>query len=276
MAIPLSRITNSSLLMNLKRPALFLITALIGLTACQSLSRPNSDAKPIHHQEWDSLLKAHVKDNGLVDYQGFRADSSRLNAYLTKLSNHHPNNQNWSRNQQLAYWINAYNAFTIKLVLKHYPIASIKDIVNGPNIPFVNSPWDIQFIEIEGQTYDLNNIEHGIIRERFQEPRIHFAVNCASISCPKLKPEAYRAEELERQLAEQARLFINNPAKNRLREAQVTISRIFRWYSGDFEQGDQSIVDYLNQYSTQPIDADADISYMDYDWRLNDTNSDPS
>jgi hypothetical protein len=254
----------------LKRPySIFAWFCLLALSGCHSISKPNSDAKPVQHQEWDSLLKAHVKDNGLVDYKGFIADSQRLNAYLTKLSNHHPNDENWSRNQQLAYWINAYNAYTVKLILKHYPVKSIKDIVNGPNIPFVNSPWDINFIDIEGREYDLNNLEHGIIREQFKEPRIHFAVNCASISCPVLRPEAYTADKLNQQLNEQARLFIQNPAKNQLEKNQVRISKIFRWYSGDFKKEGRSMIDYLNKYCNETISEDASIDYMDYNWKLN-------
>ncbi len=248
---------------------LILLTCMVTLSGCQSISQPETNAKPIRHTTWDSLLKAHVKRSGLVDYQGFIADSQKLNAYLSKLKHHHPNDQNWSRNQQLAYWLNAYNAFTIELVIKHYPVSSIKDIVNGPHIPFVNSPWDIQFINIEGQSYDLNNIEHDIVRPGFKEPRIHFAVNCASISCPVLRPEAYTAKKLNQQLDEQARLFIQNPAKNQLEEKQVRISKIFSWYSGDFEKDGRSIIDYLNKYSDVTIAQDASIDYMDYNWKLN-------
>lgn len=248
----------------------FILMAFIAnLAGCQSISQPETDAKPIRHTIWDSLVKAHVKRSGLVDYQGFIADSQKLNAYLSKLKHHHPNDQNWSRNQQLAYWLNAYNAFTIKLVIKHYPVSSIKDIVNGPHIPFVNSSWDIQFINIEGQTYDLNNIEHDIIRPGFKEPRIHFAVNCASISCPVLRREAYTANKLDQQLNEQARLFIQNPAKNQIQKNQVRISKIFRWYLEDFEKEGRSIIDYLNKYSDEKIAKNASISYMDYNWKLN-------
>lgn len=249
--------------------ALLLMAFTANLAGCQSLSQPETNAKPIRHKTWDSLLKAHVKRSGLVDYHGFIADSQKLNDYLSKLKHHHPNDQNWSRNQQLAYWLNAYNAFTVKLVIKHYPVSSIKDIVSGPHIPFVNSSWDIQFINIEGQSYDLNNIEHDIIRPSFKEPRIHFAVNCASISCPVLRREAYTAEKLNQQLDEQAMLFIQNPAKNQIQKNQVRISKIFRWYSGDFEKEGRSIIDYLNKYSEEKIAKDASISYMDYNWKLN-------
>ncbi len=255
--------------MSFSRFCLIILLSLSGLSGCQSISQPETDAQPIHHQTWDSLLKAHVKESGLVDYRGFMADTQQLNAYLTKLEHHHPNDEHWSRNEQLAYWLNAYNAFTIKLILKHYPVSSIKSIVTGPSIPFVHSPWDIAFINIEGQSYDLNNIEHGIIREHFQEPRIHFAVNCASISCPALRPEAYQADQLNQQLNEQAHLFINNPAKNKLGEEKVRISKLFRWYSGDFEREGRTLIDYLNKYSDVSIKSNAEIDYMGYNWKLN-------
>ena len=179
----------------------------------------------------------------------------------------HPNEQNWSKEEQLAYWINAYNAFTIKLILDHYPVKSIKEI--GGIIPFVNSSWDIRFIHIENQTYDLNNLEHGILREHFEEPRIHFAINCASISCPSLRNEAYTAQNLEDQLNEQAIAFLNNPAKNKLEGDPIRVSRIFQWFRGDFVKNG-NLVEFLNRYAPTQIEAQVDVKYLKYDWRLNE------
>lgn len=242
---------------------------MISVLGCSSISKPETDSKPISHDLWDKLVKEHVHESGLVDYKGFIEDSTRLNQYLTKLENHHPNDQNWSKEEQLAYWINAYNAFTIKLINNHYPVSGIKELVNGPNIPFVNSPWDIKFITIEGEEYDLNNIEHDILRERFSEPRIHFAINCASISCPVLRKEAYTSEKIAKQLKEQTYTFINNPAKNKISEDRIVISRIFKWFTNDFTQ-DGSITAYVNQYTSTDIKQEAEVDYMDYDWSLND------
>ncbi len=243
------------------------ITFLL-LTACK-VSDYSSDSKPVEHSIWDSLLQKHVTEEGLVDYQGFMQDSARLNEYLQLLSKHHPNDKNWSRDERLAYWINAYNAFTVQLILRNYPVGSIKDIKNG--IPFVNTVWDIKFINIEERTYDLNNIEHGIIRPKFEEPRIHFALNCAARSCPKLQDFAYTADQLDQQLDQSAREFINTEEKNVLGEDRVKVSKLFDWYGGDFKEDGRSIVDYLNQYAAGiEINEDAEVDYMEYSWALND------
>jgi len=246
---------------------LFLFAVVMLLTQC-SVAEVQSDALPVEHELWDALLKKHVNNQGEVNYRGFIADSTALNAYLNLLSTHHPNKENWIENERLAYWINAYNAFTIQLIVRHYPVESIKDIAGS--IPFVNSPWDIKFIEIEGETYDLNNIEHGIIRKRFNEPRIHFALVCAAVSCPILRNEAYTAERLEEQLEDAATSFFNDPEKNRISPEKAELSKIMSWYSGDFKNVAPSIREYVNRYSKVQISEKATISSMDYDWRLNE------
>lgn len=230
----------------------------------------DSNSKPIEHGAWTDLLQKHVSDQGNVNYAAFVQDSLALNDYLQTLQTNHPNENNWSKNEQLAYWINAYNAFTVKLICDNYPVKSIKDIGSGPNIPFVNTPWDIKFIKIEDQTYDLNDIEHGIIRGNFAEPRIHFAVNCASVSCPALLNKAFEAATLDTQLDKVARSFINNPAKNSIKENQVQLSKIFSWFSGDFTQKAESVSAFINQYAEQKIPDDASLEYLDYDWNLNE------
>ncbi|MEN0003370.1 MAG: DUF547 domain-containing protein [Bacteroidota bacterium] len=250
--------------------ALFFVALAFLNTSCK-VQKYKSDANPISHAIWDSLLQKHVSEAGWVDYEGFIADSTQLNRYLDLLSAHHPNETNWTADERLAYWINAYNAFTVKLIVDHYPVVSIKDIKRG--IPFVNSVWDIKFIQIEGATYDLNNIEHGIIRQRFEEPRIHFAVNCASVSCPKLANFAFTATELDTQLTRVAKGFLADPSKNKFVSPQkAELSKIFSWYGGDFKkEGD--LIDYVNQYAPQQLNADADIDYLDYNWNLNDSKT---
>lgn len=225
-----------------------------------------SQSKP-SHQQWDVLLRKHVRADGLVDYKNFQKDTVELNKYLAVLSANHPAST-WSRAEQMAFWINAYNAFTIKLVLQHYPVASIKDIKRG--IPFVNTVWDIKFIKIQNSTYDLNNIEHGILRKDFKDARIHAAVNCASYSCPKLRPEAYVAEKLEAQLDDAMRQFINDPTRNRISPNKAELSSIFNWFGGDFKDNAGSITKYINKYARQPLASNGKIVYLDYDWRLND------
>jgi len=199
---------------------------------------------------------------------------------LELLKNNHPND-NWPEKEQLAYWINAYNAFTVKLILDHYPVKSIKDIKDG--IPFINSVWDIKFINIAGKEYDLNNIEHDIIRKKFKEPRIHFAVNCASYSCPRLRNEAFIAERLEEQLEEQTRLFFNDKRKNNIiSKDKIVISSILKWYSTDFTNKGffsrlfggkgrkKNLIKFVNPYVDIDINSNATLEFMTYRWDLNE------
>jgi len=226
-----------------------------------------SDSKPMTHEIWDELVREHVTQNGVVNYKGIMRDSVQFNAYLNLLSSHHPNEAHWTRDERLAYWINAYNAFTVKLVLDYYPVESIKDIKKG--IPLVNSVWDIKFIKIGGETYDLNNIEHGILRKEFYEPRIHFAINCASVSCPQLRNEAFSATKIESQLKAQTLYFLSDPGKNQLSVDQVKISKLFSWFKGDFTNNG-SLIDFLNDHGPVRINQNATINYLNYDWNLNE------
>ncbi|MEO1712691.1 MAG: DUF547 domain-containing protein [Bacteroidota bacterium] len=244
---------------------------LIGLLSSCGVANISSNSRPVTHELWDSLVQKHVSPQGWVDYEGFLADSLRVNSYLDLLSQNHPNKKNWTEDEQLAYWINAYNAYTVKLVMDHYPVASIKDIKNG--IPFVNTVWDIKFIEIEGATYDLNNIEHGIIREQFAEPRIHFAVNCASHSCPKLSNRAFTAKNLDAQLEQAARDFLADTGKNRIRPEEVELSKIFSWYRTDFNKVSDQITEFINPFTDVDVRPDASVEYLDYDWSLNDAKT---
>ena len=246
---------------------LLLISFLLVPTACE-VKPVNSDSRPVSHDRWTQLLQKHLTDEGWVDYRGFQEDSIEFQAYLDLLRKHHPNEEHWTKSERLAYWINAYNAFTVELVAGHYPVESIKDIKRG--IPFINTVWDLKFIEIEGHKYDLNNIEHGIIRDRFEEPRIHFAVNCASRSCPKLLREAFTADKLDQQLNRAAREFLREPLRNKFHSADhASISKLFSWYSGDFTEH-MSLIEYLNRYAPVKLNEDAEIEYLEYDWTIND------
>lgn len=223
--------------------------------------------KPPDHDLWEVLVSRHVSKDGVVDYQGFQADSELLYQYLDTLSAHHPDPAKWTKEEQLAYWINAYNAFTIRLILEHYPLKSIRDITLI-DIPHVSSPWDIKFFKIGGKEYDLNMIEHDILRKQFNEPRIHFAIVCASKSCPALRNQAYHPLLLEDQLSDQASRFINNPAKNIIEPHKLQLSQIFNWFQDDFTK-QTTLIQFLNRYSTEHINADAKIEYLPYDWSLN-------
>ncbi|GDX46222.1 DUF547 domain-containing protein [Bacteroidota bacterium] len=224
-------------------------------------------ANPVQHGEWDALVKKHVSKNGMVDYQGFLKDKKQLQVYLDKLSANRPTSK-WSKNEKMAFWINAYNAFTVKLILDHYPIKSIKDIKRG--IPFVNSVWDITFIPMGKDKIDLNYIEHTILRKEFKDPRIHAAINCASFSCPLLRNEAYYASRLDEQLNDAMRKFVNDPQRNQLDKSNIKISKIFSWFAGDFKLNGLSVVDYLNKYAKKRVQENARIDFLEYQWELND------
>ncbi|NJN28377.1 MAG: DUF547 domain-containing protein [Cyclobacteriaceae bacterium] len=252
------------------RAHLLLLAILFFMQQCTGGAPSQPGTEPMDHQRWSTLLQKHVQEHGLVDYRGFAKDSTALNAYLAQLVANAPNEKSWSESDQIAYWINAYNAFTIKLVMDHYPVPSIKDIGSSVQIPFVNTPWDIKFIEINGTKLDLNNIEHDILRKKFVEPRIHFAINCASISCPALRREAYTGDKLEKQLQAQAIAFINDHSKNDIRADKAEISRIFRWFKGDFISNNRSLREYLNLFAEVPVADGVEISFMDYDWSLNE------
>ena len=199
----------------------------------------------------------------------FLNDITKLRDYIDYLGNHTPNNQHWTEQDKLAYYINLYNAATIQLILRHYPVESIRDIGSKFQIPFINTPWQIKFIKLEGQLYNLDNIEHNIIRKVFNEPRIHFALVCAARSCPKLRNEAYDADQLDEQLADQTWVFLANSKKNKIEKDALILSKIFQWYRGDFtKEGD--IREFIDKHTEIDVSMDLRIRYMEYDWALNE------
>jgi hypothetical protein len=208
------------------------------------------------HKEWDTMLKKYVSSDGIVKYSEWKRSENQLDKYLTKLSENEPKNS-WTKDEELAYWINVYNAFTVKLILKNYPVISITDLHNG-------KPWDVKWIAIGSNKYSLNNIENDIIRPKFKEPRIHFAVNCAAISCPPLANTAFTAKNLNSLLDKQTRSFINSNA-NSLTATKIEISKIFDWYAIDFD----NIISYLNKYTQVKILPTAKMNYKYYNWKLN-------
>ena len=207
-----------------------------------------------------------VDDEGWVDYESLHKNPEKLEAYLDLLRENHPSEE-WTEEEKLAYWINAYNAFTLDLIVRNYPLESIKDIRRW-SLPFLNSAWDIKFIEIQNEKYSLNNIEHDIIRATFDEPRIHFAVNCASYSCPPLLNVAYEASTLDVQLEQQAIGFVNDPLRNKISNDKIELSKIFSWYKSDFTESG-TLIDYLNQFSEIEIEKGTETEFIPYDWSLN-------
>lgn len=231
-----------------------IIILLLAIVSIAGVGEPKFD-----HSPWDRLLKKHVSDNGNVNYEGFKRDIVELDSYLSLLSATKPKSD-WSRNDAMAYWINAYNAFTVKLMLNNYPLKSIMSINGG-------KAWDLQFIKIQGESYSLNNIEHDILRNKYPDPRIHFAVNCASVSCPKLFNSAFFAEGLNEKLEKAAREFINNSSKNVLSANKAQVSKLFDWYKGDFTK-EGTVADYINKYSTTKLTTPK-ITYKEYNWSIN-------
>jgi len=203
-------------------------------------------------------LKKNVSASGIVNYKGFKKDAIQLQSYLDELSKNLPE-KSWSKNAVLAYWINAYNAYTVKLILNNYPVKSIKDI---------NNPWGKKFFTLGTTKYSLEEIEHDILR-KMNEPRIHFAINCASFSCPNLLNEAYTEAKIEKQLENVAKSFVNDKTKNTIAADTIEISEIFNWFSGDFKTKG-SLIDFLNQYSVVKINKSAKIKFNDYNWSLNE------
>ncbi|MDZ4749913.1 MAG: DUF547 domain-containing protein [Saprospiraceae bacterium] len=210
------------------------------------------------HSAWTAELKKHVTAKGNVNYTIWAENQAALDSYLAQLAGTQPLS-NWSTNVQLAYWINVYNAYTIKLVLLHYPIKSLKDIKEG-------NPWDHAWINLDGKTYSLNQIEKEIIRPRFRDPRIHFALNCAARSCPPLLNEAYDPARLYAQLTSRTKAFLINPDYNRTDVVPVRISQLFSWYKEDFKP---DVISFLNTFITTPLSPEALMEYMEYDWGLN-------
>jgi hypothetical protein len=246
-----------------------------------------SHAKLPDQQAWDCLLKKHVTlfrggQASEVDYAGMTLDRGTLRAYLDEMSKVSLAQFDLSSpTDQLAFLINVYNAATVELVLTEYPdLKSIKDLGS-----IFRSPWGREFIPLLGKTRSLDDIEHKLIRgsNRYRDPRIHFAVNCASIGCPALRNEAYSGTKLDEQLRDQTRLFLSDRSRNRPQDGELHVSPIFSWYSEDFEKGwmgFQSLQQFFSQHSASlGLSADQvrdlntgkiEIDYMDYDWRLND------
>ncbi|TYA74822.1 DUF547 domain-containing protein [Seonamhaeicola marinus] len=213
------------------------------------------------HQLWDDLLQKYVSNEGLVNYKSLKTEQKDLYGYIhvLNLAYQHNSFSTLSKEEKLAYWINAYNAFTVDLIIRNYPIKSIKDIKN---------PWKQRHWKLGDKWYNLDEIEHQILR-KMDEPRIHFAINCASVSCPKLQNRAFTGSNLEIQLDQATKDFINDSSQNVISNEAITISKLFQWFAKDFKK-EGSLIDFLNQYSKVQISNQAKKSFMDYNWNLNE------
>ncbi|MEM1187240.1 MAG: DUF547 domain-containing protein [Pseudomonadota bacterium] len=261
------------------------LVSALGVFALLMLGPPARAAAP-SPQGWDSLLAACVLDindgaSTAVDYDCFAARRDELRAYLDSLSGIDTEAFTaLNRDARLAFLINAYNAWTVELILTAWPdLDSIRDLGG-----LFSSPWKKEFIPLLGSTLSLDDIEHGMIRKAgsYDEPRIHFAVNCASIGCPALRREAYRGDRLEAQLEDQTVRFLADRSRNRLRNNRLEVTSLFKWYGDDFAtgwRGATTLRGFLGLYATA-LDLDEaarsdlesgalKLRFLDYDWSLN-------
>ena len=233
------------------------------------------------HPAWNALLKKHVvlQDTGnasRLQYSAMAQERAVLQEYLQGLSRVSETEFTaFSRPEQMAFLINAYNAHTVEKVLTRYPnLKSIWDFGR-----FFSNPFRDPFFSLLGGKMTLDTLEHEILRKRYPDPRIHYAVNCASIGCPMLREEAYVGIDLENQLEEQARRFLSDRTRNRARGGRLEVSKIFDWFKEDFEPLEAYFVPYAALLSADPRDQQlvrerkASLRFLDYDWSLNDSRS---
>jgi len=230
----------------------------------------------IDHQSWNAFLSRNVlvgRDGiNRIDYANVpHADRKNLKYYIEFLGA--VTVSRYRRSEQLAYWLNLYNALTVRLVIENYPIESIKEVDISPGF-FVNGPWGKKLFEVEGVPISLNDIEHRILRPIWQDPRIHYLINCASISCPNLQPIALTGRNVSAILEAAAREFINHPRAVSHDGDQLILSKLYQWYAEDFGGDDESIIfhilKYANPHLKERLNQHKSITDFNYDWSLNE------
>ncbi len=245
--------------------ATIFFTLYVGSTLA-GLMPPAYAGQSVDHRIYAELLEKYV-DAGRVNYKGLKTDEKQLDAYLKVLEAVDP--AALSRDEQFAFYINAYNAWTLKLILSGYPgVKSIKDLGT-----LFKSPWKKKIVRIDGGITTLDDVEHNILRPRFKDPRVHFAINCAAKSCPPLRSKPYRGEVLNQQLDDVTRSFLNNASSYRLQGEQFYVSRIFKWFSEDFSN---DVIGFYLVYATADLKKQLRlgmnqirVAYLPYDWSLN-------
>ena len=251
----------------------------LALLAATALIRPAMAAEPA----LDALLGRYVSlpPDGVarVAYARWKAnapDLAALDGWILEAATKRPSAM--TRNVAYAFWANLYNALTLKVVLDRYPVASIKDIRStgvGLDPRQFFGPWRTRLVTIEGQRMSLDDIEHGTMRPTFRDPRVHYAVNCASIGCPNILPRAWRAETLEAELDDAARAFVNHPrAATVLPDGRLRVSSIYKWFREDFGGDDAGVIAHLRRYAAPPLASALQnitrVAEDTYDWSLND------
>jgi hypothetical protein len=291
-----SRITRSTLRRAARRLALLalLAPALAGLTSLEALFAPKAElwarwqahdpsaATAVDHGPWDRILQAYVAPDAAgvnrFDYAGVSApDRAALDGYVAGLAALPVSR--YARAEQLAYWINLYNALTVQVVLAHYPVESIRDIDISPGL-FADGPWGKALLEIEGEPVSLNDIEHRILRPIWRDPRIHYALNCAALGCPDLQRRAFTAATSEALLEAAARAFVNSPRGARFENNGLVVSSIYVWFGEDFGGGDSGVIAHLRRYAEPALAARlAGVDKLGghaYDWTLNGRDGPPA
>lgn len=276
----------------LQLPILIIFSFYTSITYAGSLERlfaPKPDLWPvwqqheksstlnINHQAWDDFLKNNLKtaSDGInrINYAKVsHADIKTLQnyiAYLERIKIHQ-----YNKLQQLAYWVNLYNSVTVNVILQHYPVTSIQDINISPGF-FSIGPWGKKLVNINEHMVSLNDIEHRILRPIWKDPRIHYALNCASLGCPNLLPQAYTAENIESRLENAARQFVNHPRGVKIDNGKLYVSSIYSWFQEDFGEGETGVIQHLKKYAHDKLNAQlkniSEIAGDDYDWLLNDS-----
>ncbi len=285
------KLSRRSILVRLGRTAALSAAALplMGFTSFEALFAPRAELWPrwqahdpnskevIDHDAWGRLLAAHlhVENDGVnrLDYAGVTtADRMALDDYITSLAALPIDTYN--RAEQLAYWINLYNALTVQVVLGHYPVDSIRDIDISPGL-FSDGPWDRPLATVAGEALTLNDIEHRILRPIWRDPRIHYAVNCASVGCPDLQSQPFTGTNIEELLDAAARSYVNSSRGVRVRNDGLVVSSIYVWFQEDFGSGDEDVIDHLARYAEPKLAAAlrqaGKIVDHTYDWSLNDS-----
>lgn len=232
-----------------------------------------SSTKTINHSVWGGFLKKYTKNvAGITRVQYGRVsetDKHLLNAYLDQLSA--TRISDFNRAEQRAFWMNAYNAITVKTVVDAYPVNSIKEIKFGKL--FSSGPWDKKLITVENTPLSLNDIEHRILRPIWQDPRTHYAVNCASIGCPNLQTVPFSGRNTEQLLNNAAKSYINSPRGVSVNGKRLTVSSIYKWFSDDFGDNEQAVIAHIRQYASptlkNKLNDFAEIDRYQYDWSLN-------
>ena len=257
--------------MNFKKISTVICAFFIALNCNSAPIKLVTGDKTMSHASWTKLLKANVDETGKVNYKAFVKDKNALDAYLKSLSATKVDELN--KDEQIAFWCNVYNAFMIDLVVKNYPVKTVRDIKGTDkvaNLAKFGVFKDKLRYTLNGKTYTLYDVENEILRKQYTEPRIHFAIVCASYSCPRLLNEAYEGKTLDEQLSLQAKNFLADGRKNKLSAANGELSKIFDWYKDDFIKTDKSVVNFINKYSNTKLNDKTKIKFIDYNWSLNE------